>query len=111
MTRGTTDRLNDIILAIDRIAELRSRTSGHPTALHDAVAYNLMLIGEAVRHLPAELLNAEDSVPWGGAIALRNVLAHRYFDVEPQRVWRICDENLPTMRRAVERLLCETATS
>lgn len=111
MTRRATDRLQDISAAIERIAEMRGRAAGPAAMLHDAIAYNLIMIGEAVRGLPTELTAMEPHISWSGVIALRNLLAHRYFDVDPDQIWRVCDQELPILKAASERLAALVAAS
>jgi uncharacterized protein with HEPN domain len=40
-------------------------------------------------------------------IAFRNVLIHGYAVIDPARVWRVVEENLPQLRAALADLLGE----
>jgi uncharacterized protein with HEPN domain len=50
----------------------------------DAVLRNLEIIGEAARHIPEEICLRYPEVEWRRIAALRNVLAHAYFGLEPE---------------------------
>ncbi len=71
----------------------------------DAVAYRLVIIGEAVAHLPADLLAKETTIPWSEIRALRNRLVHAYFGIDLDIMWSIVNNDLVPLRAAVERLL------
>lgn len=110
--RDTAHRLQDILVAIDRIksAELQltaADEAGDETAAqvaHDAVLYNLVVIGEAVNALPPELTAQEPNVPWRDIVDMRNFLSHEYFRVLADVVRRTIDEPLEELRAASQRL-------
>jgi uncharacterized protein with HEPN domain len=45
------------------------------TTMH-ACAYDFIIIGEAVRYVPAEVIAANPEVPWVRMRAMRNVVVH-----------------------------------
>jgi len=57
--------------------------------IFDAVLMNLLIIGEAVKRLPPGALGAMPGVDWSGAAGLRDIIAHRYFALDPELVWDI----------------------
>lgn len=60
-----------------------------------AVAYELIVIGEAARSLPPELTDRHPEIPWARMRAVRNVVAHEYQRVDPAILWGIVTTNLP----------------
>lgn len=54
MTRVERDRLLDIREALDRIAGHVGHDAVDEELLHDALVYQLLVIGEAVKHLDTE---------------------------------------------------------
>jgi uncharacterized protein with HEPN domain len=46
----------------------------------DAVRVRLIEIGEAVKDISVELLDQQPSIPWRKVTAMRDQLAHRYFE-------------------------------
>lgn len=75
--------------------------------MFDAVRVRLIEIGEAVKSIDGELLAREPSVPWVDVAAMRNHLAHRYFDTAHSMLQATVEEDLPPLIAAVERLLDE----
>ena len=49
----------------------------------DAVAYNLLAIGETCSNLSEALKTKHPEVPWAAIRGIRNLLAHEYFVVDP----------------------------
>lgn len=73
---------------LEAIATIQDYTVGmdlqaflaNPMAV-DASAHNAMILGEAARHVPAELQARYPLVPWREMRAMRNIIAHQYRDV------------------------------
>jgi uncharacterized protein with HEPN domain len=105
-------RLADIATAADRIAtaervlEDAERIGSFEQAAmaFDALLYRLLVIGEAVKALPAEFVAAEPSVPWSSIARLRDLLAHHYFRVDSEIIRHTIDAPLAELVAAVERL-------
>ena len=73
----------------------------------DSVAMNLIVIGEAVRRLKPEILALETSIRWPSIIALRNRIAHGYFEIQRSLVWAIVSKDLPSLQAASLRLMAQ----
>lgn len=70
-----------------------------------AVVRALEIIGEAAKHIPPSLRNRHPDVPWRGIAGLRDKVAHGYFGVDLQVVWKTVREEIPLLREAVARML------
>lgn len=66
-----------------------------------AVVRALEIIGEAARHVPANVRRRWPEVPWRRMVAMRNKLIHEYFGVDPEVIWRTVREDLPALRAAL----------
>lgn len=70
----------------------------------DAVIRNFEIIGEACRniefHHPVFAANHPE-VPWGFAYEMRNALAHGYFKVDLEIVWKTIHNDLPGLAEQV----------
>ncbi len=60
-------------------------------------------IGEIAKRIPTELLVTQPQVPWADVKGFRDVLLHRYHEINVERVWEAV-EGLPALRAAVEAL-------
>ena len=70
-----------------------------------AVVRELTVIGEAVKHLPAELRNTQPGVPWASIAGLRDVIVHGYFALQEDSLWIVANERIPELREAVALML------
>jgi uncharacterized protein with HEPN domain len=78
------------------------------TLIQDAVLRNIEIIGEASHSVEmrfAEFANTHADVPWSVAYSTRNVIAHGYFKVDLELVWKMIQIDLPPMYAQVTRLL------
>ena len=64
----------------------------------------LEIIGEAVKNLSPALTVSESSVPWRQIAGTRDRLIHGYFKVDLEAVWAMVEQDLPTLRKNVERI-------
>jgi uncharacterized protein with HEPN domain len=107
VTRRANERLADISDAVERIREyvgdLQS-ASIDSQLVADAVVYNLLVIGEAVKSLDDSIRDMESSIPWSDIAGMRDLLTHEYFRVDPAIVARTVRRDLPALVRAVARL-------
>lgn len=104
--RSPQERLADVLTAIERIttAEIQLEGEHHEMAV-SAVLWNLVVIGEAVKSLPADTLAERADIPWQDVVGMRNVLAHQYFRVNADLFRRTIDAPLALLREACEALL------
>ena len=65
----------------------------------------MLEIGEAVKVLPTGLLASEPTIPWRQIAAMRDHLAHRYFDTNHAIMQATIDHDLPELEAAVKRLV------
>jgi len=72
-----------------------------------ATVRNLEIIGEAAKRLPDEAKAQMPEVDWSGAARFRDVVAHRYFALDPAVVWSIVQTRIPALSGAVRRVLSE----
>ena len=74
--------------------------------LRSAVERQFEIIGEALAQLARIDAPIAQKVPdLRQIIAFRNVLIHGYATVDPARVWRVIEDNLPPLRTALAALL------
>lgn len=104
MTYRERQRLADIQAAIDAIRSHLQRGQLSDGLVFDAVRIRLLEIGEAVKALPAELLDTQPSIPWRQIARMRDHLAHRYFDTAHAILQATVDDDLPELERAIHAL-------
>jgi uncharacterized protein with HEPN domain len=110
VSRDEQERLRDIQDAIDAIRGHLMKAGEAPAAtkdalLHDALLFQFVVIGEAVKHLRPDTREAAPEIPWADIAGLRDLIAHEYFRVDIDRVLEIVERDLPPLERAISRLL------
>jgi uncharacterized protein with HEPN domain len=70
-----------------------------------AVQHQIMVIGEAAKHLSAEFREAHAGVPWNMIARMRDRLIHGYSTVDINVVWDTALEGIPQLLRALEPLV------
>ena len=70
-----------------------------------AVLHELLVLGEAVKRLPAAFRDHHGEVPWRNMAGLRDVLIHAYDDVDDALVWQVLTDDLPAVLSQIGALL------
>jgi uncharacterized protein with HEPN domain len=109
VSRHDTDRLIDILDAIEAIGSHLERGDLSDGLVFDAVRLRLIEIGEAIKALEPELLATELEVPWAAAAGMRDWLTHHYFDTSHAITEATITEDLPRLEAAVRRLQLRAA--
>jgi uncharacterized protein with HEPN domain len=71
----------------------------------DAVRARLIEIGEAVKDVAPDLLRQQPHIPWSHVAAMRDQLAHRYFDTSHAIVEQTVRTDMAELTDAVRDLL------
>ena len=69
------------------------------------VLYSLAIIGEASRHVPADVQDRYPDVAWRQMNDMRNVLIHNYAGVDLRIAWGVVQNRLPALERRLHDIL------
>ena len=109
MSRDERERLRDIVEALEAIREYVGGSLEEPTidgpVVLDAILFRLIVIGEAVKNVSAERLEAAADVRWNDIAGLRDIIAHGYFRIQRQIIEDTVKRDLSEFLRVVESLL------
>ncbi len=107
--RGDREYLADIREAIQRIQAYTTDLSYAQfladEKTQDAVIRNIEILGEAVKHLSAELTATHPEVEWKSIAGMRDKLVHEYFGVNLDILWDVLASKLPPFRVQIERII------
>jgi hypothetical protein len=108
MTRSARLYLEDIK---ESIAKIQRYTQGqiytdfvNDDKTVDSVVRNLEVIGEAARNMPQDVKGSHPEVPWDEIIGMRNKIAHEYFGIDHQIIWKTIQDDLPILLRQINRI-------
>ncbi len=106
------DYLQHILEAIERIGrytdDMDEAAFLANQLVQDAVIRNLEIIGEACNNIEKrhpEFAAAHPELPLSFAYQMRNAVAHGYFKVDFEIVWRTINNDLPGLHSRVQRAL------
>lgn len=74
-------------------------TSDHKT--QDAVIRQLEIIGEVTAQLESDFKTNHREIPWREISDFRNVLAHEYWNIELEIVWKAATEEIRELKRVL----------
>ena len=108
------ETLKNITIAITRLQE---RSQGihsvndylmSPSGMEklDAACMVLIVLGESVKTLDKltekKLLPTYPSIDWKGVMGVRDIIAHHYFEVDPDAVFDIIKNDLEPLKKAID---------
>jgi uncharacterized protein with HEPN domain len=77
----------------------------------DSICMLFIAIGEALKNLDkitgGALLAQHSEIDWTGAIGLRDIIAHHYFDIDAEQVFWICAHELEPLSKAIKSMIKE----
>jgi uncharacterized protein with HEPN domain len=69
--------------------------------LRAATERHLLIISEAVRHLPQSDKDNHPQIPWRDIAGIGNILRHGYDAVDPRQIWSVVTDDLPALETAI----------
>lgn len=106
--RSDRERLLDILEAIERIEKYVKKGRDHFFAdelVQSWMAQQILIIGEAASTLSESLREVHKDVPWREIIAMRNILVHAYFKIDPDEVWAVVEKDIPVMKKQIQLII------
>ena len=111
------DYLSHIVNAIERIErytrEMTEVSFMRSEMAQDAVIRNFEVIGEASHNIEVhhpEFARRHPALPLAIAYQMRNAVAHGYFKVDLELLWKTIGRDLPGLHQQVQHLLREIPT-
>ncbi len=103
--------LRDILKALEKVqsyVEDRDKNTFSDDNLRvDAVLHNLIIIGEAAKHIPDNIRDKINAIEWRKIAGFRDIAVHQYFKVNIDIVWDIIQNHLPVLKQQIENFLNE----
>ena len=108
--RDYRERLRDILEAIERVGKYAAQgreAFDRDELVQTWMIHHVQIVGEAASKLPVPLREGHPEVPWARIIAMRNILVHDYFGIDPDEVWSAVEDDLPDLKAKIEAILGE----
>lgn len=109
------ESLIDIEKAIRRILRYTDNISRAELEMNDekvsAILYQIAVIGEATKRLSQEFRQQHPEIPWRDIAGMRDVLIHKYDQVDFDVIWDVVQTKLPELLTRIEPLLPSSENS
>ena len=102
MGYGTVHQADSRICCASELRGISPKSAGS-----NAVERGLEILGEAARRVSEPFRQTHSEIDWRHTIGLRNVIAHRYEQVQQDRIWAIVTVDLNLLLAQLEPLLPE----
>jgi uncharacterized protein with HEPN domain len=74
--------------------------------VRDATALRIQAVGEHMRSLSEQFRNEHPELPWRQSIAMRNIIAHEYGNIDYEIVWEVVvDGHFASFRDLLSKIL------
>ncbi|PIG93966.1 DUF86 domain-containing protein [Gloeocapsopsis sp. IPPAS B-1203] len=74
---------------------------------HSAILYQIEIMGEATKRLSIVFRNQHPEVPWKDIAGMRDIIIHRYDQIDFDMVWQVIQNNIPELLAMIAPLLPE----
>jgi len=101
--------LEDIMDSIGKIEEFVSGISFEEFMKDEktkrAVVHSLEIIGEAAKNVSSDIKQSYQEIPWSDMSRARDKVAHFYFGVDYEIVWKVIKAELPLIKPRIQNIL------
>ncbi|WP_102409177.1 DUF86 domain-containing protein [Parabacteroides bouchesdurhonensis] len=88
--------------------------SGDGMMRMDSICMQLVTVGEAIKNIDKytqkQLFSAYPSINWRSVMGLRDIIAHQYFNVDEEIIFRIVKVNIPELLSVIEKIILDLKT-
>ena len=97
-----------ILMYCDQIKETMTRFGTEKSVFpsdpiyRNAASLCVIQIGELSTHLTQEFRTEHPQILWRNIKDMRNIIAHRYGTLEPEKIWEVITQDVPALRACLE---------
>ena len=79
----------------------------------DGICMMLIAISENIKRIDKiagqDLFAQFPEIDWSGIKGIRNILAHDYFNIDAEEIYKICSSDLPILKRSLDNIRKQTS--
>ena len=77
----------------------------------DAICMQLIAIGESLKNFDkvtgGKVLESHPEIDWRGAMGMRDIICHHYFDIDADAIFLVCKEKIEPLGKVMEVIMGE----
>ena len=77
----------------------------------DAISMRLLAVGEMLKNIDRKtnklLLAKHGKIDWAGFMGLRDVIAHEYYNLNPDRLFAICSREIEPLLNTIKQMISD----
>ena len=108
MKRNELLFLKDILESISKIGKFSKGLSKEKFMKNElkqsAIIRKIKIIGEAVKNISNKTKDKYPEIKWRNIAGARDIFIHGYFQVDIERVWDIIQNNLPNLKKQIQKI-------
>lgn len=93
--------VDDLIGACEKIAVFADSCTENQfyqdALVWSAVAYQMIVLGEAAKRLDPEVRGRYMNIPWKDMIGMRDILSHKYDTIDLEEIWDTVQRDIPVL--------------
>src|SRR5438270_135265 len=109
MNRSDLDRLRDAReyagYALDDAGGLSAEVLAQARQPQHAALFDLVVIGETLNKVSAELKTAAPNLPWRTVTNLRNIIAHSYWQIDLEIIAKVIENDIGPLIAELTKLI------
>ena len=106
--RDIRDYIKDIIdnmdYAVNFLQDISYKEFAISIQKQYEVNYALLIIGEATKKIPSDLRLKYPEIPWQEIAGIRDKIAHDYFGIDTEKIWKTVKEDIPAIKPLIEKI-------
>ena len=71
----------------------------------EIICFHILQIGELVKHLSADFVKENKTIPWKKIAGMRDKVAHGYGTIDIEEVWKVAHNDVPVLNEYCKQIL------
>jgi uncharacterized protein with HEPN domain len=97
--------LDEINFLTEESSKITEEIFSNNPILQKAFCRSITIIGEATKRLSTDFLHSHPTVDWSSMAKMRDIIIHKYFEVDYPTIWDTIQKDLPSIKTAIENIL------